>query len=135
MRIQSSVLTDVNETGDFHMNSSCRELSLGNHWSHSTVTTFGSQRRNNRSNPEYMVELLTEGSSISVAEGTSQIQPSDEIISWHDHESLSRKYLGKSIGGTVVVHFIKKNTWFLETVLAFLEGDDFTPVEIALQSA
>lgn len=29
----------------------------------------------------------------------------------------------------MVVHFIKKNMWYLETALALLEGDDETEVE------
>jgi hypothetical protein len=28
------------------------------------------------------------------------------------------------VGGTVVVHFIKKNMWYLETALALLEGEE-----------
>lgn len=39
------------------------------------------------------------------------------------------QYQNKRVGGTVVVHFIKKHMWFLETALAFLEGDNFSEVE------
>lgn len=41
------------------------------------------------------------------------------------------RYEGRRVGGTVVVHFIKKNMWFLETATAFLHGDDATPAESA----
>ena len=34
------------------------------------------------------------------------------------------------MGGTVVVHFIKKHMWFFETVLALLEGEEETEYEI-----
>lgn len=32
----------------------------------------------------------------------------------------ARRYLGRPHGGTVVVHFLKKSEWFLETAVAFL---------------
>jgi hypothetical protein len=34
------------------------------------------------------------------------------------------------LGGTVVVHFIKKHMWFFETVLALLEGEEETDYEM-----
>jgi hypothetical protein len=34
------------------------------------------------------------------------------------------------LGGTIVVHFIKKHMWFFETALALLEGDEETEYEI-----
>ncbi|CUA71207.1 Putative zinc metalloproteinase in scaA 5'region [Rhizoctonia solani] len=37
-------------------------------------------------------------------------------------EDLQARYLGKNLGGTVVVHYVKKEEWFLETSLALL-GD------------
>jgi len=36
------------------------------------------------------------------------------------------RYRNKRVGGTIVVHFIKKHMWFLETALALLETDDYS---------
>jgi len=41
-----------------------------------------------------------------------------------------KRYENKRVGGTVVVHFIKKHEWFLETALAFLETDDYSESEL-----
>lgn len=41
-----------------------------------------------------------------------------------------KRYENKRVGGTVVVHFIKKHAWFLETALAFLEADDYSESEL-----
>lgn len=43
---------------------------------------------------------------------------------WKQREGRRRRYDGKRIGGTVVVHFVKRNEWFLETALALLEGEE-----------
>lgn len=40
-----------------------------------------------------------------------------------------KRYEGKRVGGTTVVHSIKKHLWFLETANALLEGDDYTEAE------
>ena len=48
---------------------------------------------------------------------------------WKYREGRATRYLGKRVGGTVVVHFIKKNMWFLETAMAMLEGEDVTENE------
>lgn len=45
-----------------------------------------------------------------------------------------RRYENKRVGGTVVVHFIKKHAWFLETALAFLEADDYSESELEQMS-
>ncbi|CAE6473063.1 unnamed protein product [Rhizoctonia solani] len=37
-------------------------------------------------------------------------------------EDLQTRYLGRNLGGTVIVHYVKKDEWFLETSLALL-GD------------
>jgi hypothetical protein len=34
------------------------------------------------------------------------------------------------LGGTIVVHFIKKHMWFFETALALLEGEEETEYEM-----
>ena len=43
---------------------------------------------------------------------------------WTHREGRRARYEGKRVGGTVVVHFIKKNMWYLETALALLEGEE-----------
>lgn len=35
------------------------------------------------------------------------------------------------MGGTIVVHSIKKHMWFLEAANTLLEGDDYTEAELA----
>jgi hypothetical protein len=40
-----------------------------------------------------------------------------------------KRYEEKRVGGTVVVHFIKKNMWYLETALALLEGEEYSESE------
>lgn len=53
-------------------------------------------------------------------------------LAWQYREGRQQRYLGQRVGGTVVVHFIKKNMWFLETAAALLHGEDVTPLERAL---
>jgi hypothetical protein len=48
---------------------------------------------------------------------------------WRNREGRLARYEGKRVGGTVAVHFIKKNMWYLETALALLEGDDHSEAE------
>jgi hypothetical protein len=48
---------------------------------------------------------------------------------WTHREGQKKRYEDKRVGGTVVVHFIKKHMWFLETALALLEGDDYSEFE------
>lgn len=50
---------------------------------------------------------------------------------WSAREGRRRRYEEKRVGGTIVVHFIKKNPWFLETALALLEGEETTDREKA----
>lgn len=49
---------------------------------------------------------------------------------WQLREGRKRRYSGQRLGGTIVVHFVKKHMWFFETVLALLEGDEETEYEI-----
>ena len=53
-------------------------------------------------------------------------------MAWKYREGRRKRYAGGRVGGTVVVHFIKKNMWFLETAAALLDGEDVTPLERAL---
>lgn len=48
---------------------------------------------------------------------------------WQLREGRKKRYNGQRLGGTVVVHFIKKHMWFFETVLALLGGDEETEYE------
>lgn len=49
---------------------------------------------------------------------------------WAHREGRNTRYDNKRVGGTVCVHFIKKNMWFLETALTFLEMQDTTELEM-----
>jgi hypothetical protein len=49
---------------------------------------------------------------------------------WQVREGRKRRYNDQRLGGTIVVHFIKKHMWFFETVLALLEGEEETEDEI-----
>ena len=49
---------------------------------------------------------------------------------WAHREGRIARYGNKRVGGTICVHFIKKNMWFLETALAFLEMQDTTELEM-----
>jgi hypothetical protein len=49
---------------------------------------------------------------------------------WQHREGRVKRYERKRVGGTVVVHFIKKNMWFLETAMALLEGDEYSESEM-----
>ena len=49
---------------------------------------------------------------------------------WAHREGRITRYNDKRVGGTICVHFIKKNMWFLETALAFLETQDTTELEM-----
>ena len=48
---------------------------------------------------------------------------------WTHREGRRARYEGQRVGGTVVVHFIKKNMWYLETALALLEGEELSEAE------
>jgi len=49
---------------------------------------------------------------------------------WAHREGGITRYNNKRVGGTICVHFIKKNMWYLETALAFLETQDTTELEM-----
>ncbi|KAF7320361.1 Glycosyltransferase family 31 protein [Mycena kentingensis (nom. inval.)] len=97
-------------------------------WAFSTVSTFGV-----RYTPplpdltiEQSIEALVEGSEMStLREGN----PKTPEYAWTRREGRRTRYQGNRVGGTVVVHFIKKNMWFLETALALLEGDELSGAE------
>jgi hypothetical protein len=49
---------------------------------------------------------------------------------WQLREGRRKRYNSQRLGGTIVVHFVKKHMWFFETVLALLGGDEETEYEI-----
>lgn len=51
-------------------------------------------------------------------------------FAWTHREGRRRRYENKRVGGTVVVHFIKKHVWWLETALALLEGPEKSESEL-----
>ncbi|CAE6457303.1 unnamed protein product [Rhizoctonia solani] len=53
-------------------------------------------------------------------------QWSDATAAYAARENRKSRYAGQSVGGTVVVHYIKRNEWFLEAALALLGDDDGT---------
>lgn len=56
-------------------------------------------------------------------------------MAWRTREGRARRYQGKRVGGTTVVHSIKKHMWFLEAAAALLEGDEYTEAELAAQES
>lgn len=86
------------------------------------------------------VEALVEGSAMSklpkersnsggkLVDG--QLTPQQ---AWERREGRRTQYEGKRVGGTVVVHFIKKHAWYLETALALLDGEEVTDFERSQQ--
>lgn len=52
---------------------------------------------------------------------------------WKVREGRDKRYDNKRVGGTVVVHFIKKNMWFLEAALALLDGERVTDAEVVVE--
>ncbi|OSD03388.1 glycosyltransferase family 31 protein [Trametes coccinea BRFM310] len=103
-------------------------------WSHSTVSKFGSRYSppTGDLNLDYSVEALVEGSDMSMIHDDGSLSAD---LAWKYREGRRKRYDGRRVGGTVVVHFIKKNMWFLETAAALLHGEDVTPLERALDSA
>jgi len=97
-------------------------------WAHSSVSTFGVRYTPPVAglSPTQGVEALVEGSDMSVIREGSPMTPE---YAWAHREGRQKRYESKRVGGTVVVHFIKKNKWFLETALALLEGDEYSEYE------
>jgi hypothetical protein len=75
----------------------------------------------------HSVEALVEGSDMSELQEEKSI---DTERAWRTREGRITRYENRRVGGTVVVHFIKKHMWFLETALAFLEGDNYSQIEL-----
>ncbi|PPQ80805.1 hypothetical protein CVT25_001930 [Psilocybe cyanescens] len=92
-------------------------------WGLSSVSTFGA--RYSPPLPDlsttHSVEALVEGSAMSLLREGSPMTPE---YAWTHREGRKARYEGHRVGGTVVVHFIKKNMWYLETAIAMLEGEE-----------
>jgi len=72
------------------------------------------------------IEALVEGSAMS------RLHENDHASvesAYRHREGRNARYEGKRLGGTIMVHFIKKHMWFLEAALALLEGEDMTELE------
>lgn len=97
-------------------------------WSHSTVSKFGVRYVPPIADlsSRHSVEALVEGSEMSTLRDGSPMTPEH---AWVHREGRNTRYENKRVGGTVAVHFIKKNMWFLETALALLEGEEVSEVE------
>jgi len=106
-------------------------------FSHSSVSQFGTRYSPPAPNltPMQSVEALIEGSAMSrVGQSNYLHDPSLEPAlalqrtvnrAWLEREGRKDRYEGKKLGGTVLVHFIKKNEWWEETALALLGGDEY----------
>ncbi|KAH9950373.1 hypothetical protein B0H21DRAFT_868651 [Amylocystis lapponica] len=97
-------------------------------WAYSTVSRFGTHYAPPLPDllPQHSVEALVEGSEMSRLHEGSAMAP---WHAWKYREGRAARFLGQRVGGTVVVHFIKKNMWFLEAAMAMLEGEDVTENE------
>ena len=113
---------------------------------HSTVSRYGVRYTPPAPNlsAEQEVEALVEGSALSRLRDESVGGPNGEATdrevesAWRRRESRWMRTIGAlgensrngvegAVGGTVLVHFIKRNEWFLETALAFLEDEPAPP--------
>ena len=89
---------------------------------YSTVTKFGSTYRPAQHlSAAEQVEALVEGSALSRL-GTSSYAEVSTVYS--SRPSRSERFLLQENGGTVVVHYIKKSEWFVETMVALLGTAD-----------
>ncbi|KAF8898771.1 hypothetical protein BD779DRAFT_1485462 [Infundibulicybe gibba] len=97
-------------------------------WATSSVSTFGV--RYSPPLPDlstsHSIEALVEGSDMSTIREGNPMTPE---YAWSHREGRRKRYEGARLGGTVVVHFIKKHMWYLETAHALLEGDEMSEAE------
>lgn len=93
-------------------------------YANSSVSQFGKRYKFPLANltPQQSIEALVEGSHMSKLTPDG---PETATQAWTQRETHSQRYEGKRVGGTMIVHFIKRNEWFLETAMALL-GDDVT---------
>lgn len=106
---------------------------------YSTVTKFGSRHHplSRDMSAVESVEALIEGSSLSLLRDVTSTEKHDhippEIISrlYQNRPTRRDRFLGdeKERGGTVVVHYLKRQDWFIETMIALLGSADEQGVE------
>ncbi|KAI4523049.1 glycosyltransferase family 31 protein [Schizophyllum commune Loenen D] len=104
------------------------QLSTPPSWARSTVSTFGVRYAPPLPNltAEQAIEAMVEGSEMStLKEG----DPKTPEYAWMRREGRRKRFEDKRVGGTVVVHYIKKHMWFLEAAIALLEGDEYSDAE------
>jgi hypothetical protein len=103
--------------------------------SHSTVSRWHVRYQPPVSNlsSRQSVEALVEGSPMSKLpkerSGAVGKRVDTPQQAWQRREGRKTQYQGKRVGGTVVVHYIKKHAWYMETALALLDGDELTDME------
>jgi len=99
-------------------------------WAHSSVSTFHVRYSSpvDDLDTRQSIEALVEGSDMSLLRDSSNNGLTKQGA-WVSREGRKRRYEGHRVGGTVVVHFIKQNMWFLETAVALLEGEEETEAE------
>lgn len=97
-------------------------------WAHSSVATFGVRYAPPVPDLSTLqsVEALVEGAAMSSLHDGGDVTPGE---AWARREGRAVRYEEHRVGGTIVVHFIKKNPWYLETALALLEGEEVTAME------
>ncbi|KAJ3497877.1 hypothetical protein NMY22_g19656 [Coprinellus aureogranulatus] len=122
----------LGSSGHAHLNAPSSSLPpTPSAWSQSSVSTFG--QRYTPPLPSLStrqsVEALIEGSEMSLLQEGSPVSPER---AWVQREGRNTRYENKRVGGTIVVHFIKKNMWYLETALALLEGEELSEVEMMI---
>lgn len=118
--------------------------SVLNTYSYSSVSQFGTRYNPPSPNltPMQSIEALIEGSPMSRVGSSNHLEdPSLEPAmalqravnrAWLEREGRRVRYQHKKLGGTILVHFIKKNEWWEETALAFLGGDEYVHSNIPL---
>jgi hypothetical protein len=130
-RVKKSVLTLLDKV--FRNSSTGTTTAVGTSMllslSHSSVSAFGTryQQPLQEMDLAHSIEALVEGSDMSELQEEKSI---DTERAWRTREGRITRYENRRVGGTVVVHFIKKHMWFLETALAFLEGDNYSQIEL-----
>ncbi|THV07757.1 hypothetical protein K435DRAFT_742169 [Dendrothele bispora CBS 962.96] len=99
-------------------------------WAHSSVSTFHARYSPPADdlNTKESIEAMVEGSDMSLLRDSS-VNGITKQGAWVNRQGRKRRYENQRVGGTVVVHFIKQNMWFLETALALLEGEEETEAE------
>lgn len=106
-------------------------------YTYSSVSKFGTRYTPPADflSPMESVEALVEGSAMSKVASSHYfddllLAPSDALKravnrAWLGREGRRARYEGKKVGGTIVVHFLKKNEWWEEATLALLGGDEY----------